>query len=107
MPDDPIRSMEKLLTGKEDGEWAEVEVTIRSMELSRAQHLVLESAIGHRSFQIHVPHYTGDLPEHLVDARVRVQGVSGTIFNENRQMIGFRLFVKDRTAGSRSSAGSR
>src|SRR5690625_4752716 len=93
MPDDPIRSMEKLLTGKEDGEWAEVEVTIRSMELSRAQHLVLESAIGHRSFQIHVPHYTGDLPEHLVDARVRVQGVSGTIFNENRQMVGFRMFV--------------
>ena len=93
MPDDPIRSLEQLLTGKEDGEWAEIEVSIRSMQVSNAQHLVLESAVGNRSFQLHVPHFSGPLPEHLIDAQVRVRGVSGTVFNENRQMVGFRLFV--------------
>ena len=35
------------------------------------------------------------LPTHLLDAKVRVLGVCGSLFNEKRQMLGIRLTVPD------------
>ena len=35
------------------------------------------------------------LPMHLVDQKVRVKGVLGTLFNKQRQLVGVRLFVPD------------
>lgn len=39
------------------------------------------------------PRGTARLPERFIGARVTVRGVYGSIFNEKRQMVGFRLFV--------------
>ena len=33
------------------------------------------------------------VPTHLVDAKVQVNGVCATIFNQKRQLVGVRLFV--------------
>src|ERR1035441_6534080 len=35
----------------------------------------------------------GDLATHLLDARVRLEGVCGTRFNERHQLVGIQLFV--------------
>lgn len=43
------------------------------------------------------PRGTARLPERFVGARVTVRGVYSSMFNEKRQMVGFRLFVDPET----------
>ena len=80
--------MAQLLTGREDSQYVEVNGTVRSIAQSTENHLLLDLASGSTKFRVQVPMFKGALPTHLVDAVVKVRGVSGTIFNQRRQLVG-------------------
>ena len=47
-----------------------------------------------RHFEVVIPDFLNKpVPTHLVDAKVHINGVCATIFNQKRQLVGVRLFV--------------
>jgi signal transduction histidine kinase/CheY-like chemotaxis protein len=81
-------TMAQLLTGHEDSQYVEVNGTVRSIARSAENHLLLDLASGTTRFRVQIPMFKGALPTHLVDAVVDVRGVSGTMFNQRRQLVG-------------------
>jgi hypothetical protein len=100
-------TMAQWLTGREDSQYVEVSGTVRSIAHSEEGHLLLDLASGGRRFRVQIPMFKGALPTHLVDAVVKVRGVSGTIFNQRRQLVGVAHYassVDDVTIVTRASA---
>jgi signal transduction histidine kinase/CheY-like chemotaxis protein len=87
-------SLDQLLTGREDSNWVQAEATVSSIQTAGySQQLNLVEGV--HNFTAYLPSL-GALKERLLGARVRIEGVCGTLFNERRQMIGLALFVPDR-----------
>jgi signal transduction histidine kinase/CheY-like chemotaxis protein/HPt (histidine-containing phosphotransfer) domain-containing protein len=85
--------LDHLLTGREDSQWIAVDGIVRSLSVDGHQ-FVLEVANGSSRFEARVLRGSDKTPPpNLADARVRITGVCGTIFNQRRQLIGLRLFV--------------
>ena len=96
MPTAPVVSLSHMFAGHEDSQWAQVEAVVRSVSAESPDFLLLEVASGLRRFFIQIPTPTFVAPPvHLVDARVRIEGVCATIFNQKRQLVGIKLFVPD------------
>jgi len=86
-------STEHLFTGVEDSQWTAVEGIVLAVSRGDGGHLILDLLAGLRRFRVLIPDPKGQpLPTHLVDARVRVQGVAGTLFNTRRQILGIQVF---------------
>jgi signal transduction histidine kinase len=70
---------------------------VKSREMADAQTEVVWIKIGSNTSaftaQFFDPRGMSRLPERFIGARVTVRGVYGSMFNEKRQMVGFRLFV--------------
>jgi signal transduction histidine kinase/DNA-binding response OmpR family regulator len=86
-------TIERLLTGKEDSQWAEIAGVVRSVSRTETNQLFLHLAAGRTRFSVLIPKFEGPAPTHLVDSLVRVSGVSGTLFNQKRQLIGVQHYV--------------
>ncbi|MEY4484746.1 MAG: hypothetical protein RL693_2198, partial [Verrucomicrobiota bacterium] len=88
----PVRG--ELIDPKFHSQWIEVEAFSRSIHIEK-QRLVIELVFGGRSFEAYVPGdwRESDLPQTLVNSDLRIQGVFGSIFNEERELIGVQLFV--------------
>jgi signal transduction histidine kinase/CheY-like chemotaxis protein len=100
-------TMPQWLTGREDSQYVEVTGIVRSIARSEENHLLLDLASGGRRFRVQVPMFRGALPTQLVDAVVNVRGVSGTIFNQRRQLVGVAHYASsldDVTIVTRASA---
>ena len=100
-------TMAQWLTGREDSQYVEVSGIVRSIAQSEEGHLLLDLASGGRRFRVQIPMFKGALPKHLVDAVVSVRGVSGTIFNQRRQLVGVAHYASsldDVTIVTRASA---
>ncbi|HEX7072323.1 MAG TPA: response regulator [Rhodothermales bacterium] len=94
LPSNPLRSLERMFSGQEDAEWAEVEGIVESVQDWYGHARVQINAGSHR-FWADIPGFENrDLPTHLIDARVRVRGVSGNISNERQQLTGILLWVQ-------------
>ena len=92
LPEPSTSSLERLFSGNEDSQWIETEAIVRAASQSTAHYL--EAVAGPRRLFIVLPlEVEKALGEQLVDARIRVRGVAGTIFNQARQLIGIRVFV--------------
>jgi len=93
---DPIRtSVDHLRTGREDSQWVELEAFVRSSRVEEGQ-LILKLAAGGEQFDAMIPYLTNAAAgERLVDARVRVTGVCGTVFDQRRQLKGIKLYVQE------------
>ena len=49
---------------------------------------------GSHKFRALIPRFTNrKLPTDLVDAKIRIRGACGTVFNERRQLLGIQIFV--------------
>ena len=92
----PVTAIEAA-SGMRDAEFVELEGVIHPIKIGEEDpHLFtfeLYSSFG----QIHVyfpslPSYVDRL-RHLVDARVKIRGVLGTVFNSRRQLVGYQLLV--------------
>jgi signal transduction histidine kinase/DNA-binding response OmpR family regulator len=83
-------SLDSILAGAEDSRLVDIEGVVRNASLSRdIATLVLVNA-GHR-FSAYVPGLVH--PERLLDARVAIRGVCGTLYNDRRQIRGIQAFV--------------
>ncbi|MGA2435433.1 MAG: hypothetical protein ABSG25_09120, partial [Bryobacteraceae bacterium] len=84
---------EELFSGAEDSQWAEAEGIVQSVTHDLDHTFVWLSCGVHR-FQLHVFDPSGSLRRlPLPDAKVRVRGVSGALFNRRRQLIGMKMWV--------------
>src|ERR1017187_3492079 len=92
MPKPRRVSLDTLYTGIEDGNWVQAEGNVEAVQQGEDGVLVLTVVEGVHTFLARVFH-PGNLANHLLDARVRLEGVCGTRFNERHQLIGIQLFV--------------
>ncbi|HEY3738947.1 MAG TPA: response regulator [Bryobacteraceae bacterium] len=90
----PSVSLTHLLTGKEDGQWVEIEGVVRSIEES---HKDMNLTIGLRDGQIAATTIAVPGVDYgaLVDAGVRLRGNAAPMFNHHRQMTGARILFPD------------
>jgi len=86
-------TFEALVSGKEDSQFVEVKGLVRAVyEQDGRAYLDIVSDGGR--FKCQVPHYSKDrLPLDLIDSKVLLSGVCGTLFNQRRQLVGAQLFV--------------
>ncbi len=84
-------STEEIFLGRADSQWVELEGIIRGAGTEEKRRTV-RLAWGAHEFTANVA--TADpLPPEWIDARVRVRGACGTLFNAKRQLLGIQLFV--------------
>jgi|GEM_PF-3118089 len=96
MPTAVPLTAESLFSGTEEGNWVEIHGIVNSLAFSaKQQWLELDVAVLGDSFKAHIPGFSQSdpLPSWLVDARVRLRGVAGTVFHQRRQTLGLDLFV--------------
>ena len=99
--------VERLLTGMEDSQWVETTGVVRAVSRNGDNQFLLHLAAGRSRFSVVVPRFEGGTPTHLLDSLVRVSGVSGTLFNQKRQLIGVQLYMPslDHVAVERAELG--
>ncbi len=92
MPVPARPSFQELLTGDWDSQFIELDGIVRGIHpLSdgKEKHLLFDVVVGTWRVLAQLPGtWSGPLPEHLVDAKVRIRGVAGTLFNQQRQLVG-------------------
>jgi signal transduction histidine kinase len=87
----PLRvTMERMFSGELDSQWVEVDgLVVRRVEPDR-----ITFASGYRQFRAWVPSWEMQpLPRQLLNARVRVRGVTNVYFNQKRQVMGVAMSV--------------
>ncbi len=87
-------SLDRLSTGIDDGQWIAFEGTVRSAEI-RESMLVLVVASGRLQTAVTVTPDKRKDYSWLVDARVRVRGTVGPLFNQRRQLIGVNIYSQN------------
>jgi signal transduction histidine kinase/CheY-like chemotaxis protein len=90
-------SIERLQTGDYDSQWVELEGVIRSAPIVRigggpVVRFEIASADGRFLAIVPGPDVKAS---RLVDAKVKLRGACGSIFNPKRQLVGVQLFVPD------------
>ena len=87
----PIRpSLEQLLSGSLTSQWGELEGIVRAGAIEGNELTLLLHTAG-RQIPVVVLPYPWDWDSRWIDARVRVRGVLGAVFNTGRQVIGAQL----------------
>jgi len=95
LPDSPVLSPEQLMTGYEDAQWVATKGTIRSVTQNSFGQYFMKLEAGLHTITLQIPPHLANEshPEDLLDAKVRVQGVCGTITNKRGQLVGVKIFV--------------
>ena len=93
LPAPRFASADQLFTGRLDAQWVEAEGIVQATRQG-ADRVWVEIAAGLHRFSLHTPGVwdAGRLGE-LVDARVRVRGACGTLFNANKQLVGIQIYA--------------
>jgi signal transduction histidine kinase/DNA-binding response OmpR family regulator len=117
LPEPDQKTLQDLLTGKEDSQWTEIKGVVHSVALEDRLppdmrkgplQLVLGIASGNNKFKARIRDFRHDKDySYLVDALVTVRGACGTLFNDRRQLVGIQLFVPnlDEVAVDQTSPG--
>jgi signal transduction histidine kinase/DNA-binding response OmpR family regulator len=93
LPVAPKLSLDELFTGLQDSNWVEAGGIVQTVSRDR-EHASIGIVSGSRKFKAMVPGYaTQALPTHLIDTRVKIRGVCGSVYNGNRQLVGIQIFV--------------
>ena len=97
MPAPARPTLQELLTGDWDSQVIELDGIVRGIHPpseSKNHHLLFDVSVGTWRVMAQLPGtWSGPLPQHLVDAAVRIRGVAGTRFNQQRQLVGLQLFI--------------
>jgi signal transduction histidine kinase/CheY-like chemotaxis protein len=91
MPKPRLASLDALYTGREDSNWVQTEGYVAAVDKTTGV-LLLTVVEGVHTYEAYLTG-AGALTGHLLDARVRLEGVCGTLYNERRQLIGIKLYV--------------
>lgn len=88
----PLVTMRRLLTGVEDCRWVAIEGVVHSVwQLGNRERIAVEVSDG-LIVAITVREAGVDY-DRLIDAKVRIAGISSPLFNHNRQLTGTFLFL--------------
>ncbi len=85
-------SLDRISTGAEDGQWIAFQGTVRSAEI-RDSMLVLVVASGRLSVEVMTLQSPPKEYGRLIDARVRVRGTLGPVFNKRHQLVGVNIYT--------------
>ena len=85
-------SFERLASGAEDSQWVEIEGIVHRATTDKG-HLRLAVATSGGRINVWVPDYHQPIPTQLIDAKVRLRGACGAVFNQKNQMTGVLLLV--------------
>jgi diguanylate cyclase (GGDEF)-like protein len=83
--------LDRISTGVEDGQWISFEGTVRSVRLGDPM-LAMEVVSGRWQIVVNTPPGKNDY-RRLIDARVRIRGAAGPVFNQRRQLIGVSAYA--------------
>jgi diguanylate cyclase (GGDEF)-like protein len=86
----PMQSMTRLLTGSEDAQWIELEGVVKSVEFSGG-NLTLTLAMADGEIAATSVIEPGANYSALVDAKVRIRGIAGSLYNRRHQIFGAQL----------------
>jgi signal transduction histidine kinase/DNA-binding response OmpR family regulator len=93
LPVAPQLTLDDLFSGLQDSNWVEAEGIVQTVTLDQ-EHASIGIVSGSRKFRAMMPGYaTQPLPTYLIDARVKIRGVCGAVYNSNLQLIGIQIFV--------------
>jgi signal transduction histidine kinase/ActR/RegA family two-component response regulator len=84
---------EETISGRFDSHWVEIEGDVHAMAPEYGIARITVQSSRDSVPVIIPPPVAGRMPADLVGARVRVQGVYGAVFNDQRQLAGFRLLT--------------
>ena len=91
----PVRvPIAELFSGRYDSQWVETEGTVRAVA-AEGQDAALTLVSGPYKFKAVLSGLGSQLPLHLIDARVRIQGACGSIFNDRRQLLSIQVLVPE------------
>ena len=107
MPNPAQVAFEDLFSGLADSQWVEIDGIVQSVDrdpyavaLNRLEthHIFLWLVTGAHRFQaqVQLPYdksYDTAFDTSLIDAKVHIRGVCGSLFNHKRQLIGMKMFV--------------
>jgi len=88
-----------LFGGAQDGQWVAMAGIVHSARIAEEDgHIVLwlSLEIGGGSVRVLIHDFKGIDLAHVVDSKIRVQGVAATEFNQKRQFSGLDLYVPSR-----------
>ena len=101
MPPTRVLGFGQLVRGKEDSQWLAVRGVVRSATVKQSwgrKVLIMRVDIGDgNQVAVRVHDFPESGAERLLDSTIFVRGVCGTIFNNLRQFVGFRMFVSNLT----------
>jgi diguanylate cyclase (GGDEF)-like protein len=92
VPFAPHVSLDRISAGGEDGQWIEIEGTVRSAETDNTM-LTLVVASGQLQIKVMTPNYGKGRYFGLIDARVRIRGTPGPVFNNRRQIVDVNVYT--------------
>jgi signal transduction histidine kinase/ActR/RegA family two-component response regulator len=93
IPDAPVGNVSRMLTGAEDGKWLAVKGVIRSAKIIDPWRLVMDLQTDGGVLRVAMMNFGSTSPAALVDSSVVLLGNCAPFFNQQRQLIGARLFV--------------
>lgn len=95
MPATPNLSLQRIFSGRMDAQWGEVKGVIQSFHKDASGFLYLNINTGPEALQAQIPPnlVDKDRPDHLIGARVRVEGAFATLTNKRGQLIGVHIYV--------------
>ncbi|HLJ87072.1 MAG TPA: histidine kinase [Candidatus Angelobacter sp.] len=90
-------TLNELANGRHDGEWVRVRGTVLSASIDRLSWpepaLVMIVASSGGRFKLRVPIVPGLEASSWIDRQIVAEGVSGVLFNFDRQLVGILLYV--------------
>jgi PAS domain S-box-containing protein len=84
-------TFDRMASTKEDSQWVEIEGIVHTASKD-GDSLSLDVAAEGGRLTVEFPGFHAPVPTSLVDAKVRIQGVCGAIFNQKNQLIGVILY---------------
>ncbi len=99
LPQSRVFPFIELAAGQQDSQWVQVRGIVRSVSIDRTSWpetvLAMTVASGDGRFNVRVPITHEQDFNSWIDAEVAVEGVCGSLFNTNRQLIGVLFYVPD------------
>lgn len=93
LPPDPSVAPPQFFAGNKDAEWVGMTGTVQGVSQEESGHRILSVNTGAQEFEVLMAPYASDPPDRLVGAKVRVEGVAASSFNDRRQLVSVRILT--------------
>jgi signal transduction histidine kinase len=94
LPTPHFTDVQELASGRFDSQWVEIAGVVRTLQTNDLYALLTLAAAGGR-IEVRLPlQFVPRLPFHLIDARVRIQGVNTSRLNDKCQLTGVQLYAQ-------------